>query len=85
MLRIRLRRVGSKNNAKFRVVVADVRSPRDGAFVETIGHYDPIPDPPTMVIDEEKALKWLRVGAKPSEATSKLLNRLGILERLKER
>ncbi len=85
MLRIRLRRVGSKNNAKYRVVVADSRSPRDGAFVEIIGHYDPIPDPPAVFIDEEKALKWLRVGAQPSEATSKLLRRLGIIERLKER
>ena len=85
MLRIRLRRVGAKHNPKYRVVIADSRSPRDGAFVETIGHYDPIPDPPTVVIDEEKALKWLRQGAKPSDTVAKLLNRMGTLERVKER
>ena len=85
MLRIRLRRVGAKHNPKYRVVVADSRSPRDGAFVENIGHYDPIPDPPTVVIDEEKALKWLRQGAKPSDTVAKLLSRMGTLERVKER
>ena len=82
MLRIRLRRVGSKHNPKYRVVVADSRSPRDGRFVENIGHYDPIPDPPNLVIDEEKALKWLRQGAKPSESVAKLLNRMGTLEKV---
>ncbi len=85
MLRIRLRRVGTRNRPKYRVVVADSRAPRDGAFVENIGRYDPVTDPSELVIDEEKALKWLRQGAQPSEAVAKLLNRLGILERLKER
>jgi small subunit ribosomal protein S16 len=85
MLRIRLRRVGTRNRPKYRVVVADSRAPRDGAFVENIGRYDPVTDPFELVIDEEKALKWLRQGAQPSEAVAKLLNRLGILERLKER
>ncbi|MCH7996766.1 MAG: 30S ribosomal protein S16 [Chloroflexi bacterium] len=85
MLRIRLRRVGAKHNPKYRVVVADSRSPRDGAFVEIIGHYDPIPDPPKIVIDEEKALKWLRQGAQPSDTVAKFLKRMGTLERVKER
>ncbi|MFQ5872700.1 MAG: 30S ribosomal protein S16 [Dehalococcoidia bacterium] len=85
MLRIRLRRVGSRKKPRYRVVVADIRSPRDGAFVENIGHYNPVPDPPQLVIDEEKALKWLRQGAQPSDTAAKLLSRLGILERLKER
>jgi len=84
MLKLRLRRVGSKHNPKYRVVVADSRSPRDGRFVDNIGHYDPIPDPPTIVIDEEKALKWLRQGAKPTDTVSKLLNRMGTLEKVKK-
>ncbi len=85
MLRIRLRRIGAKKKPQYRVVVADKRSPRDGAFVETIGHYNPLPDPPNLVINEEKALKWLRQGAQPSDTAAKLLNRLGILEKVKER
>ena len=85
MLRIRLRRVGSKHRPSYRVVVAESRAPRDGAFVETIGHYNPLPDPPELVIDEEKALKWLKQGAQPSDTAAKLLKRLGLLERLKER
>ena len=84
MLRIRLRRIGAKKKPQYRVVVADKRSPRDGAFVETIGHYNPLPDPPDLVINEEKALKWLRQGAQPSDTAAKLLNRLGILEKVKE-
>lgn len=65
------------------MVVADARSPRDGAFIETIGHYDPLTDPPTIVIDEEKALKWLHQGAQPTETVTRLLNKLGIMERLR--
>ena len=85
MLRIRLRRVGTRNRPRYRVVVADSRSPRDGAFVETIGHYNPVSDPSELVINEERALKWLRQGAQPSDTAAKLLSRLGILERVKER
>ena len=84
LLRIRLRRVGTKKRPSYRVVVADARAARDGAFVENLGHYDPLTDPPTAVIDEEKALKWLRVGAQPSEAVQRILKRLGTLERVKE-
>ncbi len=84
MLRIRLRRVGAKKQPSYRVVVADQRAARDGAFVEQIGHYDPRPDPPTVVIDEERALKWLRDGARPSETVGRLLKRLEILDKVKE-
>ena len=84
MLRIRLRRVGAKKQPSYRVVVADQRAARDGRFVDLLGHYDPRPDPPTVVIDEEKALKWLRCGAQPSEAVERILKRLGTLERVKE-
>ena len=84
MLRIRLRRVGSKKKPSYRVVVADSRAARDGRFIDNIGHYDPLTDPPTVVIDEEKALKWLRDGAQPSEPVERMLKRMGTLERVKD-
>ena len=75
MLRIRLRRTGAKKQPSYRVVVADKRSARDGSFVDHLGHYNPIPDPPEVVIDEEKMLKWLRVGAQPSDTVAHLLRK----------
>lgn len=78
MLRIRLRRVGKKKRPAYRVVVADSRAPRDGAFVDIIGLYDPLTDPPTITLDEGKAREWLRKGAQPSETAAKLLKRTGI-------
>ncbi len=84
MLRIRLRRVGAKKQPAYRVVVADSRAARDGAFVDHIGHYNPRTEPPTVVIDEDKALKWLRNGAQPSEAVARMLKRLGTLDRVAE-
>lgn len=83
MVKIRLCRVGRKKKPSYRVVVADARAPRDGAFIDIIGHYNPLPDPPTIVIDEEKALKWLHQGAQPTETVARLLERLGILEKFK--
>jgi small subunit ribosomal protein S16 len=83
MLRLRLRRVGARNQPSYRIVVADSRAARDGAFVDQIGHYNPRTEPSTVVIDEEKALKWLRQGAKPSEAVERMLNKLGTMEKIK--
>jgi small subunit ribosomal protein S16 len=83
MLRIRLRRVGAKKHPSYRLVVADINAPRDGAFVEVIGHYDPMTEPATIAINEEKALHWLRQGAQPSETTTRLLEKAGILEKFK--
>ncbi len=83
MVKIRLRRVGAKNRPSYRVVVADARAPRDGAFIERIGHYNPLTEPETLAIDEEKALKWLRHGAQPTEAVAGMLNRLGIMDKFK--
>jgi small subunit ribosomal protein S16 len=83
MLRMRLKRVGAKDQPSYRVVVADSRAARDGAFVEQIGHYNPQTEPPTIVIDEEKALKWIRQGAQPSEAVQRMLKNLGTLEKVK--
>ncbi len=78
MLRIRLRRVGKKKRPAYRVVVADSRAPRDGAFVDILGLYDPLTDPPTINLDEDKTRAWLRKGAQPSETAAKLLKRKGI-------
>ncbi len=83
MLRIRLRRMGARKQPSYRLVVADSRSPRDGAFVEIIGNYDPKTNPETVVIKEERALHWLRQGAQPSETTARLLGKAGILEKFK--
>ncbi len=83
MLRIRLRRVGAKKQPSYRIVVADARASRDGAFVDMIGNYNPRTDPPTVNLDEEKALKWLRNGAQPSEPVARILKRLGTFDRVK--
>jgi small subunit ribosomal protein S16 len=79
MLRIRLTRKGAKNQPHYRVVVADQRAPRDGAFVDIIGHYNPRTKPVTLVIDKDKALDWLSKGALPSETVGQLLVKEGIL------
>jgi small subunit ribosomal protein S16 len=84
LVRIRLRRVGAKKRPSYRVVVADIRAPRDGAFIDTIGHYDPLTDPETVVINEEKALHWLGQGAQPTATTTRLLSKTGILEKFKK-
>ena len=83
MLKIRLRRVGAKKKPGYRLVVADIRAPRDGAFVDIVGHYNPLTDPETIVIEEEKALHWLKQGAKPTDTTARLLDKAGILEKFK--
>ncbi len=83
MVKIRLRRVGAKKKPSYRLVVADARSPRDGAFISIIGHYNPLTDPETIVIDEEEALKWLRQGAQPTDTAARLLSKLGIIEKFK--
>jgi small subunit ribosomal protein S16 len=83
MLKIRLRRVGAKKKPSYRLVVADIRAPRDGAFIEILGHYDPLTDPETIVIKEEKALHWLQQGAKPTNTTARLLDKAGVLEKFK--
>ena len=75
MLKIRLSRVGKKKRPAYRIVVADSRAPRDGANVEIIGHYDPLTEPPAIVINEERVTHWLEHGAQPSEAVAKLLAR----------
>ncbi len=79
--RIRLRRMGAKKKPFYRIVVADSRSPRDGRFIEEIGYYDPLKNPAEVKIDGEKALKWLKNGAQPSETVRALLNKAGLMEK----
>ncbi len=80
MLRIRLRRVGKKKQPMYRIVVADSRAPRDGAFVENIGYYHPLNNPSTIVLDEARAKHWLDHGAQPSDRVAKILKIQGIAE-----
>ncbi len=82
MVRIRLRRVGAKGQPSYRIVVADQRSPRDGRFIETIGHYNPRTDPPTVDIKEDRAIHWLSKGAQPSDAVARMLKNAGIMDKL---
>ncbi|HHX45583.1 MAG TPA: 30S ribosomal protein S16 [Chloroflexi bacterium] len=79
MVRIRLARVGAKKQPSYRVVVADQRSPRDGRFIEIIGHYNPRTEPATMVVKEDRALYWLEKGAQPTEAVARILDKTGVL------
>jgi small subunit ribosomal protein S16 len=77
MLRIRLSRTGARNQPSYRIVVADSKKPRDGAFVDRIGHYNPRLDPPEIVLNEERAREWISKGAQPSEAVQRMLDNLG--------
>lgn len=80
---MRLRREGRKKRPFYRLVAADSRTPRDGRFIEVIGYYDPLVDPPKVVINEEKALTWLRRGAQPSDTVGRLLDKAGLIARLR--
>lgn len=77
-VKMRLMRLGGKKKPFYRVVVADGRMPRDGRFIESIGHYDPRMEPSMIEIDKDKATDWLRKGAQPSETVKKLLAIQGI-------
>ena len=78
-VRIRLTRVGATKQPTYRVVVADARNARDGRSIETIGHYNPRTEPVEIVIDAERAKKWLAQGAQPSETVERLFRSAGIL------
>ena len=81
MVTIRLRRMGAKKQPTYRFVVADSRSPRDGRFIEILGHYNPRTEPKTVVIDEVKAKEWLSKGAQPSDPVRRLFAEKGLVER----
>ena len=76
MLKIRLRRVGKKKNPSYRIVVAESSSPRDGAFIDWIGNYDPMVDPPSITVDQDKVAHWISNGAQPTDSVKQLLNSL---------
>jgi len=78
LLKIRLARVGKKKQPAYRVVVADARAPRDGAYVEIVGHYNPRTEPTTFEVDADKVRDWLAKGAQPTDRVSKLLTARGI-------
>ena len=79
MVRMRLRRMGAKNNPTYRIVIADQNSPRDGAFIETIGHYLPTRQPAVIEMNEERARLWLSRGAQPSDTVASMLRHRGII------
>ena len=79
-VKIRLRRTGAKKTPTYRVIVADSRSPRDGRFIEEIGHYNPRTEPVEIVINEEKAKVWLKNGAQPTETVKALLKKSGVID-----
>lgn len=80
-VKIRLRRMGAKKKPFYRVVVADSRSPRDGRCVEEIGTYNPMVEPAEVKIDDEKAVKWLKDGAQPTDTVKDLFKKHGIYEK----
>ncbi len=82
--KIRLMRMGRKKRPFYRIVVADSRTRRDGAFIEIIGTYNPLPSEAELKIDEEKALKWLSVGAVPTDTAKSLMTQLGIIKKFTE-
>ena len=77
-VKIRLRRIGAKKQPAYRIVIADARAPRDGRFIEIIGHYNPLTDPAEVVINSERALHWLRNGAQPTEIVQRMLVKAGV-------
>ncbi len=81
MVRLRLQRTGRRNRPSYRIVAADSRAPRDGAFIEILGHYNPLTDPASVAISEDKALKWLKVGARPTATVINLLRKQGIWDK----
>ncbi|MBC8590486.1 30S ribosomal protein S16 [Wansuia hejianensis] len=79
-VKIRLKRMGAKKNPFYRIIVADSRSPRDGRFIEEIGYYNPLTEPKTVKIDNEKAMNWLQNGAKPTDTVNRLFKENGVYD-----
>jgi small subunit ribosomal protein S16 len=80
-VRIRLARVGKKGHPSYRIVVAEVTAPRDGAYLEWIGNYDPMANPPAITLKQDRAAHWLKMGALPSDAVARILDQQGLMER----
>lgn len=85
MVKIRLQRTGTKNAPHYKIVIADSRSPRDGRFIEVVGHYHPISKQEQVVLKEEKVVDWLKKGAQPTDTVKNMLRKSGILKKLNEK
>jgi len=81
MVRIRLRRVGLKKQPSYRIVVADKESPRDGRFLEIVGHYNPRTEPSTISVEEDRVYDWMSKGAQPSDSVKKIFSTVGLMDR----
>lgn len=84
MVRLRSQRYGSKKSPFYRIVATDSRNPRDGRFIEVVGTYNPLTNPATVKLDEEKVMKWLSLGAKPTDTVKSLLSKEGLLAKFLE-
>ena len=84
-VKLRLKRMGSKQRPFYRIVAADSRSPRDGRFIETVGTYDPIKKSDNVTVDEEKTLKWLNNGAEPTDTVKSILTQTGVWAKFKNK
>ena len=84
MVRLRSQRYGSKKSPFYRIVATDSRNPRDGRFIEVVGTYDPLTNPATVKLDEEKVMKWLSLGAKPTDTVKSLLSKESLLAKFLE-
>ena len=84
MVRLRSQRYGSKKSPFYRIVATDSRNPRDGRFIEVVGTYAPLTNPATVKLDEEKVMKWLSLGAKPTDTVKSLLSKEGLLAKFLE-
>lgn len=79
MIKLRLRRMGAKKRPSYRIVAADSKSPRDGRIIESLGYYDPLTEPATVKVNEDRVRHWLSVGAQPSDTVRNLLRRQGLV------
>jgi len=84
MVKLRLKRMGTKKQPSYRIVAADSRAPRDGAFIEIVGFYNPRVNPVEVKLDEEKVMKWLNNGAQPSDTVRNILSKEGIMKKFHE-
>lgn len=84
MVRLRSQRFGKTKAPFYRIVATDSRNPRDGRFIEIVGTYNPLTDPATYNIDEEKVMKWLNAGAKPTDTVKSILSKQGIMAKFAE-
>jgi len=84
VVRIRLTRLGRRNRPFYRIVVVDSRKRRDGAYIESLGYYDPVKDPAEMKLNVERTLEWLLKGAQPSETVRNIFKKFGVMKRFHE-